>query len=390
MAVIKLTEITSFEGNLKNQNATHRINSLGIIDIYKNNALSPTLLISDQKDISLLLFENDGIFYDKVLSKEVRDIQSFKDLSIQSINGSSDYNPELSWIDASCGDKIYVLDTKLNLYNNTQHVIRYDKMYHPNKSTFTLEDAIVQVDNKKARHFAVSESRSYDASCGGYPSTFYIIDDNGKVLEFDTQNYRNKIFVNPKSLVWKPTGFDHKEGFVKLIENSYYWGNKEEMIYSFSLDSVNNNFFLELVNLNSLQSSNSSAYYPNPASSIPANIKLNFGSCIDFNLNPLPKFDSASCLDDKEFLMAMIPKVNGLLDYSYRDIYWFRLQSSKDEAILLADPFRIANIDRFDGVKNCESPVCIKHSKEQPTLEDMIYLVTGQNEVKKFKIDLTP
>ena len=390
MAVIKLTELSSFDSNLKSQNATNRINSLGIIDVYKNNTLSPTLLISDQKDISLILFGNDGVFYDKALSKEIRDIQSFKDLSIQSVNGSSDYNPELAWIDAGCGDKIYVLDAKLNTYNNTQHVVRYDKIYHPNMSTFTLEDAIVQVDNKKARHFAISESRSYDASCGGYPLMFYIIDENEKVLEFDTQNYRNRIIVNPKSLVWKPTSFDQKEGFVRLIENSSYWGNKEELIYSFGLDNVSNNFFLELVNLNSLQSNNSSTYYSNSTSVIPTKIKLNFGSCIDFNLNPLPKFDSASCLDDKEFLMAMIPKVNGLLDYSYRDIYWFRLQSSKDEAILLADPFRISNIDRFDGVKNCESPVCIKHSKEHPTLEDIIYLVTGQNEIKKFKIDLTP
>ncbi len=390
MAVIKLTEITSFENDFKSQNITNRINSLGIIDVYKNNTLSLTLLISDQKDISLLLFENGGNFYDKVPSKELKDIQSFKDLSIQSINGSSDYDPELAWIDTSCGDKVYVLDAKFNVYNNTQHVVRYDKTYRPNKSTFTLEDAIVQVDNKEVLHFAVSESRSYDASYGGYPLMFYIIDENGKVLEFDTQNYKNKIFANPKSLVWKPTSFDQKEGFVRLIENLYYWGAKEELIYSFGLDNANNHFFLELVNLNSLQSGNSSAYYSNPVSAIPTKVKLNFGSCIDFNLNPLPRFDSASCLDDKEFLMAMIPKVNGLLDYTYRDIYWFRLQSSKDEAILLADPFRISNIDRFDGVKNCESPVCIKHSKEHPTLEDMIYLVTGQNEIKKYKIDLTP
>jgi len=181
-----------------------------------------------------------------------------------------------------------------------------------------------------------------------------------------------------------------KEGFVRLIENSNYWGKKEDLIYSFGLDNTHNNFFLELVNSNSLKPNRPSTYYSNALNSIPTRIKLNFGSWVEFNISPLPKFDSASCLDDKEFLITMIPNVNGVLDYSSRDIYWFRLQSNKDEAILLADPCRVSNIDRFDGIKNCESPVWIKHNKEPTTLEEVVYLVTGQNEIRKYKIDLTP
>jgi hypothetical protein len=347
----------------------------------------PIISVSDQYDPALLLFEKDGNLYDTSPSREVKNIPSFKDLGIQTIDGNNNYSPELAWIDSICGDKICVIDKKLNSHDNTQHIVKYDRTYHSStKNGFTLDDVIIQIDNKKACHFAVSESRIYDAGYGGYPLTFYIIDEQGLVLEFDIQNYKNKIFASPQSLIWKNSGLSHKEGFVRLIENSYYWGNKEELIYAFGLDNNNSSFFLDLVNIDSLQPNH--AY--TPITHVQNSIKLDFNSHVDFSLKHLPKFDSASCLDDKEFLISMIPLVNGNLNSFYRDIYWFRLQSGKDEAILLADPYRVSNIDRFDGVKNCESPVWIKHIKEQPTLEDMIYLVTGQNEIKKFKIDLTP
>lgn len=390
MAVIKLSEISSFGTNFKSQSLINRVNSLGTLNVYKNNSLIQALLISDQKSIDLSLFESDGSFYNASKGKNIKDIKSFKDLGIHAINGNINYLPELAWIDSSCGDRVFTVDTKFNAYDSTQHIVKYDKIYLNNsrQHSLTLDDVILQIDNKKICHFAVSESRSYDSSYGGYPLIFYIINKQGEILEFDTQNYRSKIFANPKSLVWKPTGLDTKEGFVKLIENSYYWGNKEELIYTFGLDNnpAGSSFFLELANLNSLQSNRSTIY----SSNIQNKIKLNFGSNINFNNTPLPKFDSASCLDDKEFLIIMTPSINGYLDSSCRDLYWFRLKNSKDEAILLADPYRIAGINRFDNVRNCESPVWIRHIKEQPSSEDIIYLVTGQDEVKKFKLDLKP
>lgn len=397
MATIKLTEVPSFEHNFKNQAVTDRINSLGLTEIYHDNDNMTILVVSDQKYVPLFLFQGNGTLYGDAPSKKVKKIRSFRKLGINSIDGNSFYKPELAWVDASCNEKIYVVDTKFNSKDNTQHVVKYDHpMYdysNPSvKHPFTLDDVIVQLDKKKIYQFAVSESRSYDFTYGGYPVLFYAINNQGEVLEFDTKDYNNKISANPQSLTWRVTNFNQKSGFVRLTENSYYWGNREELVYAFGLNKnlTGDYFFLELVNSSSLQSSHSNWFYDNTVKQAPNKIKLEFSSHINYANSPLPKFDSAACLDDKEFLLVLIPSVNGSLDTSNRDIYWFRLNAAKDEAILLADPYRVNNIDRFDGVRNYESPVWIRHARDSNTLEDLVYMVTGQNNIKKFKLDLRP
>ncbi|MBM3200275.1 hypothetical protein FJZ53_05020 [Candidatus Woesearchaeota archaeon] len=394
MAVIELTEISSFENNIKSQSLTKRINNISITTVYKNNYYAPALVLTDEHNPSIILFEMCGQFYDTPPTKEIKNLQSFKDLGIQTIDGNNTYLPTLSKIDSTSSSKIYVIDSKYNTTNASQHIARYDHIYSSNhpagKDTFSLEDAIVFLDNQDLKHFAVSESRYYDAAYGGYPLTFYSINDQGKVLEFDTKNYKNRIFANPQSLVWKPTGQDNKQGFVRLNENSYYWGNREELIYAFGIEDTpaGKKFALEVVNLATLLSGQPSSYYGQ--SFIQNNIKLGFNGYVDFNLPTLPKFDSATCLDDKEFIIAMIPVVNDKLDSSYRDLYWFRLKSNKDEAILLADPYRIANIDRFDTHSGVEGTISLKYFKDPKTSEEIIYLLTGQNDAKKFRIDLLP
>jgi len=393
MAVIKLTEIPSFENNFKNA-LTNRVNSLGLTQIYYDNHYIPILAVSDKKDTSLFLFNEDGSLYGTSSNKEIKDIQSFKDLNIQTIEGKKDYSPKLAWIDTSCDKDIYVVDTKFNSKDNTQHVVRYNHpQYDPSnpkkKNPCTLDDVIIQIDNKKIMCLAISESRQYDPNYGGYPLTFFAYNNKGEILEFDTTDYRNKLFANPKSLTWQKTNLNKKGGFVRLTENFPFGGGIEELIYAFGMDTAQNSFCLELVNAAHLQTS----HHKHSHSSIkqtPNKVELDFGSHIDFNLKTLPKFDSASCLDDKEFLIAMVPVVNGNLDNSCRDIYWLRLTGSRDKAVSLADPYRLTNIDRFDNAMNKESPVGIRHLKQPSTSEDMIYAITGQNIIKKFKIDIHP
>lgn len=397
MAKIKLTEVPAFEQNFKKQAVTDRINSMGLTQTYSDTGALTILAVSDQKYIPLFLFQGDGNLYGDAPSKKIKKIRSFRKLGIKTINGNSYYKPELAWVDASCNEKIYVVDTKFNKKDNTQHVVKYD---HPTydwnnptkKHPFTLDDVIIQLDSQKTYQFAVSESRSYDFNSGGYPVTLYGINDQGEVLEFDTADYNNKISANPQSLTWKVTNFNKKTGFVRLTENSYYWGNKEELVYSFGLnkDLTGDYFFLELVNGSSLQTGHSSWFYDDTVQQAPDKIKLEFGNHVDYIKSPLPKFDSAACLDDKEFLLLMTPVVNGSLDTSCRDIYWFRLNAAKDEAILLADPYRLSNIDRFDSIRNYESPVWIRHIRDTTSFEDLLYIVTGQNNIKKFVLELRP
>lgn len=392
MAVIKLTEIPSFESNFKSQAATARINSLGITHFYYQGNYTSFLAVSDQKSAAISIFQESGSLHGASNVQEIKNLKSFKDLGIHAINGINDYLPELTLIDANCSDKIYVVDAKLNPKENTQHIVKYEKAPPNALNPYTLDDVVLQIDSQEIKHFAVSESRSYDPGCGGYPVTFYAINKNKEVLEFETQNYRSKIFANPQSLVWKPTGFDKKEGFVRLIENPYYWSSKEELVYAFGLekDPSGDFFFLELVNSNSLKPGSTLGHYPSATKKIANKIKLDMGSYIDFNLSVLPKFDSASCLGDKEFLITMVPVVSGCLDTSCRDVYWFRLKNSGDEAILLADPYRVTGVDRFDNAHNEEGSICIRSMKESFTFDDVVYLITGQNEVKKFEIDLKP
>lgn len=397
MAQIKLTEIISFENNFKNQTATDRINSMGLTQIYYGNRTLTILAVADQKYVPLFLFQGDGALYGNAPSKKIKKIRSFRKLGINTIDGNSHYKPNLTWVDASSSEKIYVVDSKFNTKDNTQHVVKYDNPAYDYsnptaKHPFTLDDVVVQLDKQRIFQFAVSESRSYDFAYGGYPVTLYAINNKGEVLEFDTKDYNSKISANSQSLTWLVTNFNQKSGFVRLTENAYYWGNKEELIYAFGLnkDLTGDYFYLELVNSSSLQSGHSTGYYGTTMKQAPDKVKLEFGSHVDYKKSPLPKFDSATCLDDKEFLLVMIPSVNGSLDASSRDIYWFRLNATKDEAILLADPYRINNIDRFDQVRNYESPVWIRHTRDEITSEDIIYMVTGQNTVKKFKLDLRP